>query len=403
MTRMTQAALGVGYLASGAPAAHAAEWSFAPQVSVSVDDDSNRYLGLPAIASQSGSLNPSAVFQWSSDTNQLSLTPWLLWQQISNSNYADAHSESLTGEYDWTGELGHLTLQGGVADYSTLASDIPDTGLVAPGVSRRTQNGSLTFSHLQTERRSLVLQMSWLDIGYFGPNSEYYNLLSGYKYASISVGEKFAFTTNTAVTVSGFDNQLITPLSIGNSRETGLRLDFQHSFTERTTLKAYVGASQRELEQLRSRESLDTPVSLQATSSIGWLGGFTLSRATERGHFDLDYSNSLVPYSEGVLAQRQTLTLSDTQNLTEKLDVEFSAARVQNNHGAVMLGIDRGYYDTATLGLNWHFAESWRLHSEAGITHTETVEISDLPTQPLTEWRVAVSLTWMPLPTIRTF
>lgn len=403
MTRMTQAALGVGCLAGGQPAAHAAQWSFAPQASVWVDNDSNRYLSLPATTTQSAYVNPSAVFQWSSETNQLSLTPWLMWQQISDSAYADVHSESLTGEYDWTGELGQLTLQGGISDYSTLATDIPDTGLVAPGVNRRTRQGSLAFSHQQTERRSLTLQFSWLDIGYYGPNSELYNLLSGYKYASLSLGEKFSLAQNTAVTVSGFDNQLITPLGFGDSRESGLRLDFQHNFAERMTLKAYAGASQRSLEQVRTSESLGT-ASLQATSSIGALGGFTFSYATERGHLDLDYANSLEPYTGGVLAQRQTLTLSDTQSLSEKIDLLLSAARVQNNHGAVTLGIDRGYYDIAIVGLNWHFAESWRLHSEAGITHTETLVVApDQPTQPLTEWRVALSLTWTPLPTIRTF
>ncbi|HTC52169.1 MAG TPA: hypothetical protein VK700_09560 [Steroidobacteraceae bacterium] len=404
MTRMTQAALGVGCLAGGPPPAHAAEWSIAPQASIWLDNDSNRYLSLPATTTQSAYVNPSAVFQWSSETNQLSLTPWLMWQQISNSAYANVHSESLTGEYDWTGEVGQLTLQGGVSDYSTLATDIPDTGLVAPGVNRRTRQGSLAFSHQQTERRSLVLQLSWLDIGYYGPNSELYNLLSGYKYASLSLGEKFSLAQNTALTVSGFDNQLITPLSFGNSRESGLRLDLQHNFTERMTLKAYVGASQRSLEELRTTESLDSPVALQATSSIGALGGFTFTYATERGHLDLDYANSLEPYTGGVLAQRQTLTLSDTQSLTEKIDLLLSAARVQNNHGAVMLGIDRGYYDIATIGINWHFAETWRVHSEAGITHSETLVVApDQPTQPLTEWRVALSLTWTPLPTIRTF
>ncbi|HEV2703519.1 MAG TPA: hypothetical protein VGV09_17975 [Steroidobacteraceae bacterium] len=401
---MTQAAVGVGYLAGGVPFAHAGQWSIAPQVSVWVDNDSNRYLDLPATTTQSGWLNPSAMFEWSSEANQLSLTPWLLWQQISNSTYADVHSESLTGEYDWSGELGQLTLQGGISDYSTLATDIPDTALVAPGVNRRTRQGSLAFSHLQSERRTLVLQLSWLDIGYYGPSSQFYNLISGYKYASVSVGEKFALTQTSLVTVSGFDNQLITPLSIGNSRESGLRLDFQHNFTERTTLKAYVGASQRSLEELRTVESVGTPESLQASNSIGALGGLILSLATERGHLDLDYTNALVPYSEGVLAQRQSLTLSGTQSMTEKLDLRLSVARVQNNHGAVLLGIDRGYYDTATLSLDWHFAESWSMHSEAGVTHTETVQVlPDRPTQPLTEWRVALSLTWKPLPTVRTF
>ena len=403
MTRMTHTALGVGCLAGGSPLAHAAEWSFAPQVSVWVDDDSNRYLNLPAITSQSAYLNPSAVFQWSTETNRLSVTPWLMWQQISDTAFANVHSESLSGEYDWTGERDQLSLQGGLSDYSTLASDIPNTGLVAPGVNRRSRQGALTYTHDESERFSLIAQFSWLDQGYYGPNSALYNLIAGYKYASVSVGEKYAFTQKTAVTVSAFDNQLITPLSIGNSRESGLRVDYQHAFTERISLKAYAGASQRALEQLRT-DAAGTAPALEPTSSVGALGGFTLTWATERGHLDLDYSNSLEPYSTGVLAQRQSLTLSATQGLTETIDFELSAARIQNNHGAVLLGIDRGFYDIATAGCNWHFAQSWHLHSEAGYTHTETVTVGALQAaQPLSEWRVALSLNWMPPATVHSF
>ena len=46
-------------------------------------------------------------------------------------------------------------------------------------------------------------------------------------------------------------------------------------------------------------------------------------------------------YSAGVLAQRQTVTFSDTQSPTEKIDLKLAAARVQNNHSAVLAAIDR--------------------------------------------------------------
>ena len=404
MARMTQAALGIGYLAGGAPALHAAQWSFAPQASVSVDDDSNRYLGVAAPNTQSVDVNPSAVFEWSSDTSQLSLSPWLMWQQISDSAYADVHSESLTGQYNWAGELGQLTLQGGVSDYSALATDIPDTGLVAPGLNRRTRQGSLTFSHLQTERRSLVLQLSWLDVGYFGSNSELVNTVSAYKYATVSVGELFNLTPETSLTPTLFDNQVITPLSIGKSRESGLRLNFEHSFTERTFLKAFAGASQQSSEQIVLIATPDGfAEGLRPTSRIGALGGFTLSLATLRGHLDLDYINSLQPYSGGVVAQRQSLTLSATQDLTEKLDVTVSAARIQNNHSAVVRGIDRAYYDTATFGIDWRFAETWHLRSNIAFTHSATLPSAGEGTQPVTDWHGAISLNWTPLPTVRTF
>jgi hypothetical protein len=405
MTRMTQAALGIGCLAGGTPAAHAAQWSFAPQASIWVDDDSNRYLRIDARNSQSVYVNPSAVFQWSTDTSQLSLTPWLMWQQISDSIYANVHSESLNGQYNWTGELGQLTLEGGISDYSTLATEIPDTGLVAAGLNRRAKQGSLSFTHLQTERRSLILQLSWMDVGYYGPNSEFANLSSGYKYATVSVGEMFNLTPETSLTPTLFDNQVITPLSYGSSRESGLRLNLQHSFTERTFLKAYAGASQQTSDQfVVSEGAAGLQETLRPTSRIGALGGFTLSLATVRGHLDLDYGNSLQPYSGGIVAQRQTLTLSDTQSVSEKVDLKLSAARIQNNRAAVVLGIDRAFYDTATFGVDWHFAETWRLHSEVAVTHTDTQTFATAEAaQPITEWRGALSVSWTPLPTVRTF
>jgi hypothetical protein len=235
------------------------------------------------------------------------------------------------------------------------------------------------------------------------------NLLAGYKYATVSVGEMFNLTPETSLTPTVFDNQVITPLSYGKSRETGLRLDFQHSFTERTSLKAYAGASQQASQKVVQTlvlidGGLGLQESLQPTSRIGALGGFTLSRATLSGHLDLDYANSLQPYSGGVVAQRQTLTLSDTQSVSEKVDVRVSAARIQNSHSAVVLDIDRPFYDTATLGVDWHFAESWRLHSEVAVTHTDTLAFATAAVaQPTTEWRVAVSVSWLPLPTQRTF
>ena len=59
MARMTQAALGVGCLAGGAPLP-AAQWSFAPQVSLAMDSDSNRYLDIENRASQSAAVEAVA-------------------------------------------------------------------------------------------------------------------------------------------------------------------------------------------------------------------------------------------------------------------------------------------------------------------------------------------------------
>ncbi|HTY51390.1 MAG TPA: hypothetical protein VMB48_17025 [Steroidobacteraceae bacterium] len=399
MARITcQAALGFG-CAAGAPA-HAALWSIAPSMIWSVDDDSNRYLSDGLRASQSGVYTASAVFERDTETTQLSLTPWAMWQRIDDHQYANSDNRSLSGAFGWNGERQQLQLQAEIADFSTLESELTETGILANDVRRRQTQEAFSWNWALTERRTLLVQLSWMDVSYYGTDATLLNLLSGYKYPTAVLGEQFQLSPNTTLTASLFDDELIagggelviplagTGLELAEhlpanvSREAGLKFELVHHFTERTQVDAYVGESGRTLRGVQSR---------------GTLGGITGTLWMPRGHVDLNVSDTLVPYGTGVLVQRALATLSDTFNITETLDAQLALTRIQNNQSTVNLGLDRPYYDNATAALDWQWDQPWKLRLESGLTHTETFPLApSYQTFPITAWRVALSLTWTP-------
>ena len=393
-----QAALGLG-CGMGVPA-HAALWSIAPSMIWTADDDSNRALSEGYRASQSGIFVTTAVFERDTETTQLSLTPWVMWQRIDDSQYADTDNRSLVGAFSWASERQQLQAQALIGDFSTLESELTETGIVANDLRRRTKQASLSWTYTLAERRALVAQLSWMNVSYYGSNATLLNLLSGYTYPTAVLGEQFTLSEKTTFTASLFGDQLTTPggelfIPLGgtglvlvepipknSSRETGVKFELVHHFTERTQIDAYVGESER---------------SLRGVTSRGTLGGITGTLALSRGHIDLNFSDSLVPYGTGVLVQRALGILSASYSLTETLDAELALTRIQNNQSTVDLGLDRLYYDNATASLNWQWDRPWRLHLEAGLTHAPTLPEAPLfHTAAITERRVAISLTWTP-------
>ncbi len=187
------------------------------------------------------------------------------------------------------------------------------------------------------------------------------------------------------LTVSAFDDELLSPLPDNDSHETGAKISFTDNFSDRTRLDAFVGSSVR---------------SLQGVRSTGTLGGLTFTRQYYLGSVALKYSRTLVPYGTGVLAQQQQLSLSGSYNLTEHLDLEPSITRIENNRYAVLLQADRPSYDDIAVALNWNMTEFWKLRGEVGATRTQAFEANQISVDG---WRIAVSLMWTPLPSKRSF
>jgi hypothetical protein len=57
-------------------------------------------------------------------------------------------------------------------------------------------------------------------------------------------------------------------------------------------------------------------------------------------------------------------------------------------------------YNSVQLGVDWRFAETWRVSTQAEAIWTRQTE---LVSQPAHSWRVSLSLTWTPRPLVPAF
>jgi hypothetical protein len=388
VTRATcHAALGLGCVASAAFPVRAAEWSFIPLVTLAVDDDSNRYLLPDAEGSQSTWLFTNLQFELATESMQLWLAPQLRFQHFDAAQYTDITDVNLNTSFTWTQERGQLSFTGGVADNSTLTTELSETGIANTHLHRRTEQGALSWTYGQTELRSLVLQLAYTDLSYYGPRfAPLLNLLLGYRYPSASVGEQFTLSPRSTLTVSAFGDALQSSLKSATSHEAGAQVELVHSFSERTKLDVSGGASARTLE---------------GQSSTGTVASVDLTHTSEVGSISLDFLRRLAPYGTGGLVQRQQYSIAATRNLSERLSLDASAMRINNNKESVLLDLARPNYTGVTLGLNWQFAEGWKLRHEVG--GQRAPGLGGNSAQYVDEWRTALTLTWTPYPRIGSF
>jgi len=386
MTRATcHAFLGIGCMASTASPVRAAAWSIAPTFTVGVADDNNQALSSPATPADSTWLFSNVQFQRATETTQLTITPQVNWQHFDTKEFGNITSRDVSGTFFWAQERGTLNLTASRFDDSTLTTELTETGIASSDVSRLTEQASLSWNHGLAETRAFVLQAGYIDTSYYGRETGFLSLLEGYRYPSASAGEQFTLSERTTLTASAYGDELIAPLSINDSHEEGGELQLMHNFSERTRLSVTAGGSARSLEGSRS---------------AGEVALVDFTHSSELGSVALDYSDQLVPYGTGVLAQRQQITLSGTYNLTEKVDVGASLLRIDNSQSVVYLHLDRRSYTGATFGLDWRPLETWKWRLEGATTRTQTFDTVSIP---VTERRVDITLTWTPYALMRSF
>ncbi len=389
MARATcHAVLGLGCMATAAsPPLHAAEWSLAPIITVGIDDDSNRLLIPDATATQSWWLFSNVQIQRSTDTTQLSITPQVRWEHFDSEDLGDIVDRDVSGAFSWTQERGSFNLTAASLDDSTVTTELTETGIASGDTHRRTDQASVSENYGETERSALVVQASYVDVSYYGAlDSEPFSLLEGYRYPSGSLGERFDLSDDTTLTASAFADELLTRFSFEDSHEAGGQLELTHAFSESTQIDVSAGGSAR---------------SLAGDRSTGTVASFNATHSTELASLTASYSRQLVPYGTGVLAERQQYQLAGTYNLTEKLDLDASVVRIENNQSIVLLGLGRRSYTGTTFGLDWRPLEAWKLRAEADTMQSQTI---GLVTRPVSGWRMALTLTWAPpVPYTRSF
>ena len=389
-------AIGCGCLlgAGGLSPLHAAQWSLQPSFMWLTDYDSNRLIEPNAPGSEQAVLSADLQLQRSMENMQISLEPHFDVRRFSDSIYGPGDDRSLAGALSWSSERNQLSLNGSIANANTLTTELLETGIINTDTRRCSETASAELDMARTEEHLFFTQVSYLGASYAGPAA---GLLPGYRYESGALGERFVLSEHLTLSVSPFGDILHSDRAGGSSHEVGGQVELQYSHSERTTFDVQVGESERVLSVPATGTYVLTPTTrFKPEASVGTNVNATATRKLERSSVSLAYTRSLVPYGNGFLVERQQITASIKHSLTEYLDADLSAFRIDNNDSTVRLGLDRRFYDNVGGGLSWRVSESWTLRSEATTSWAPPINYP----HTVHEWRTALTMTWKPIPKI---
>jgi hypothetical protein len=369
-------------LGAGASPLRAAEWSITPSYSASVDYDNNRRLLTDNKGSDAGVLTADMLFKHALEDVSFSLEPRYAFRRYSDSSLGNGDDRSIYGAFKWDRETSSLNLTASYWDQSTLVTELLETGIVSGNTHKRLGQAGATGTWGQTELRSLIAQLNYMDVKYHGESA---HLLPGYRYPSGTIGERFVLNERGSFTVSAYGSLLESDTKGNSSHSVGLQAEVIYSFSERTNLDASLGESSRVLA---------------GASSHGTDAAISLIHSMVLGQASLSYTRSLVPYGFGFLVERQQVTAAITRPLTPTLSSTLTFFRIQNNETAVLLHLDRRSYDSLALSLNWRPAETWSLGGQIEGIRTQ---LPDLSGDGVKAWRCSLSMTWTPFPKSRSW
>jgi hypothetical protein len=361
----------------------AAEWSFTPNYSASVDYDTNRRLNLDNKSSEATVLTIDWTFKQALETSDFYIEPRYALRRYDDRTLGNGDDRSLFAGFDLRRERSSLNLTASIWDQSTLLTEVLETGILTGDTHRRQVQTGINWMWYQAEHRQFISQLSFADVKYFGAGR---SQLPGYRYPLGTAGERFVFSDKGSFTVSAYGSALSSQTRGNSSHEAGLQAEVIYAFSELTSLDASVGESSRVLAGGHSR---------------GTNASVVLKHSYSLGSWSLNYSRSLAPYGTGFLVERQQASLNAVRGLAPYLDLTASLTQVRNSRQAVLLGVDRRSYIGGSAGLNWHPAETWSVGAQVSALQTQSPGQSN--TRTLHQWRGSVTVTWTPRATVRSW
>jgi hypothetical protein len=378
------AALGSCALLARAGVVDAAEWSVTPFYSTSVDYDANRRLVIDGGDSEAVFATADLSFKRTVEDLVLTFEPRYTWRRYSDTKLGNGDDRSASVGLNWSPERSLLSATASYVDQTTLVSELLETGFVTADTHRRQAQAGVSWLFNQTERQATVSQVNYSDTSYYGQGA---SVLSGYKYTSGSVGERFLFSERGAFTLSAYGSELQSRTAGNSSHEYGVQGEVTYAFSEVMNADVSLGKSQR---------------LLSGDSSRGTTASVALNRSlfSGRGRVSAGYTRSLVPYGFGFLVDQQKYTFSLVRPVTAYVDATLDFVRVQNNETAVLLRLDRPNYNDLGAGFIWHLREHWTLTCHLDGVRTQQIGVPD---RNFNSWRTSATLAWSPLPRSRSW
>ncbi len=358
---------------------HAAEYSVAPTMGLSMDYASNRYLQPQAVPGDGAFVNLDAQLRRTTDTLVLNAQPSFSLQRYTNHSAINSDNGALNLSATSLHEFSTYGLTAGYSDLSTLTTELESTGVVQGNTHQRQANAGASWQYLQSERRQLTMQATYTDVRYFGQQAQF---LPGYRSPGASIAERFTLSALTTLTITASSSELRSSGAAGNTVDGELDLGLNHSFSDRIQAVASVGRSERRSDGVLTG---------------GYVGEAQLTRNDERNQWRLSYQRSVVPTGFGNLVQRDAGSLSLSRPLSERLSGDVSILSTRDRSVFFFGLLQEGRrYDTAEGGLNWITSETSTIGLRIGYDRAAVSSL--IPVPQARGWRAAANVHWTPRP-----
>jgi hypothetical protein len=244
--------------------------------------------------------------------------------------------------------LGSATL---VRD-TTISSELGTTGLSQYNLRHQSVQFSLGPTWQITERFSTGGTLSWLDSTYPGNVLRTGLVDTAYRTASGNAG--YAITENAQLSLVASAGQLDAGPTDLRTRDNSVVLQTRYQWSPRWTLTAFAGPS-----WVRSTQSSDH----------GERYNLNLSRQhSERTVVSLLLDRTVAPTGNGLLSQRDDISVQLGEALTERLDAAISYSLIHSRDLIPAYGFSFNdvRYHSAQASLSWRLAEHWSAVLGAG-------------------------------------
>jgi hypothetical protein len=354
--------------------ASAAEWAIAPFLSWDADTQSNRALRTGDQPSQAVGASIDLTVVRRTETSEFTLAPHYNLQRFTDDVLPDVDDQMLSAGMRFDLERGTLNFGAQYSNQSTLTTELAETGVVLADAARETRAADAAWGFYHSDAQRLDVSTSFEDVDY---NGAYTGVLFGYRFGSYSIGETRFFSPRVSLSASLFGTRLDSPERGSESREQGLSLGMNFSWSELTSLQATVGRSRRDIHGAGSR---------------GATGTFALIHKAESHEYSLNLSHKLVPFGTGVLTEHDDVEFLISQDLQARLRGLVRAGFARNKDAGFGFTFDSRTYRYINTELLWQAGESWVTSLTAGYASASELGAPE----SIGGWSLGLRMNWTP-------
>ena len=218
--------------------ASAAQWTVVPQLALTADTDTNRRLQQPPRPSDGAVVGGVLAITRLTEVSTFALTPRGSVSRYSGDDVLDSEDWGVNTMYRHSGERLSFDVQAGIADDSTLTTELGETGFVEGNTRRHSRQASTSLSQYLGSRHLLRYQLAMSDIDY---DRTLGTGLVGYRYPSIDLLYTANMSPRVDVTVMANVARLEVPLTHVETDTRGAQIGFRFRVSERFDLEARAG------------------------------------------------------------------------------------------------------------------------------------------------------------------